>query len=203
MTNIFFDLDGTIINSQKRIYNLFCELCTKNHFSYNEYWQIKRNRINQKDFLKKYFNYSDEKAAEFKKIWLNKIEEEKRLKTDVILEGMEELLKKLSLKYDLYIVTNRQSKKITKKQIENLNINKFFKKIFVTEQKKIKKDIIDIPLNINDIFIGDTGEDIQTAKELGIKSIAISWGILNKEILEEYAPDVICEEVSELENYLL
>lgn len=203
MTNVFFDLDGTIINSQVRIYNLFCELCPENSFSYEEYWEIKRSRLNQKDFLIKYFNYSAEKTAEFKKNWLKKIEEEERLKSDLLTDDIRKLLEKLYLKYNLYVVTNRQSKNLTLKQLKELNIDKYFKKIFITEQKTTKINLIDIHLNNNDIFIGDTGEDIQIAKELGIKSIAISWGTLNREILEEYVPNIIVDEVSELEDYLL
>lgn len=202
MDNIFFDFDGTIINSQYRIYNLFCELCSENNFTYDQYWEIKRNRINQKDFLQKYFNYSSEKCSEFKEMWLAKIEEENRLKEDFLLEGIENKLQKLSQKYNLVIVTNRQNKNLTIQEIKNLKIEKYFKEILVTEQKKSKVELIkSYGYSPEDVLIGDTGEDIKTAKELGIKSCAVCWGIMNKKTISEYTPDIILDDIKELEMF--
>ena len=126
MVNIFFDLDGTLINSQQRLYNLFVELCPECKMTYEEYWEIKRQRINQKDFLKKYFNYSDEKCKEFHKLWLEKVEESERLDEDFLVDGVEDLLNKLSQKYRLYLVTNRQSKSLLIYELERLKIKNYF-----------------------------------------------------------------------------
>lgn len=205
--NIFFDYDGTLINSQKRIYKLFCELCPENNFSekkftYEEYWEIKRTRINQKDFLKKYFNYSDEQINEFKENWLEKIEEEQRLSEDKLIDNIDKLLEKLALNNNLYLVTNRQFKDLTIKQIKNFGLFDFFDKILITEQRTTKVDLIKNEVNVtpNDVFIGDTGEDILSAKGLGIKSIAASYGFLNKEVLAQYKPDLILDEVKDFDN---
>lgn len=200
--NIFFDYDGTLINSQKRMYKLFCELCLENNFSYQQYWDIKRTRINQNDFLKKYFNYSDEQIKEFKKSWMGKIEEENRLSEDEPVENIDKLLKGLSLENKLYLVTNRQFEDLAIKQIKNFGLFDFFDKILITEQRKTKVDLIkkEVRVTPNDVFIGDTGEDILSAKELGIKSIAVSYGFLNKEVLAQYKPDLILDEVKDFDN---
>lgn len=202
MANIFFDYDGTLINSQKRMYTLFCELCCENKFTYEEYWEIKRQKINQKEFLKKYFDYPDEKIAEFKKKWMEEIENENRLCQDTPVENIGNLIKNLSEKHKLYIVTNRQSKEFTVQQLKNFGWFDFFDKILVTEQKKTKTELIkeNVIVSEKDIFIGDTGEDILTAKELKIKSIAVTYGILNKEAIEYYKPDLIIQEVKDFDN---
>ena len=83
MVRFFCDFDGTLIDSQKRLYDLFCELCPESKMSYNEYWKIKRNRITQKDFLRKYFKYDDAKISLFHKLWLQKVEEKKRIESDI------------------------------------------------------------------------------------------------------------------------
>ena len=200
MVNIFFDFDGTLINSQHRLYNLFIEFCPECKMTYEEYWEIKRQRINQKDFLKKYFSYSDERCGEVHRLWLEKVEEPERLKQDFLNEGIEEELKNLYKKYNLYIVTNRQSKELTIKETETLGIKKYFKEILVTEQKKTKEELIreNIKFSSEDILIGDTGEDIKCAKALGIKSAAVGWGILNEKILKEYKPDCLIYNMEEV-----
>ena len=249
MVNIFFDLDGTLINSQQRLYNLFVELCPECKMTYEEYWEIKRQRINQKDFLKKYFNYPDEKCAEIHRLWLEKVEEPERLKQDYLVDGVVEILEKLyntplppsgtspaggtdipptptyagtspargadmsflekwhempkGVKYNLYIVTNRQSKELTIKEIETLGIKKYFKDILVTEQKKTKEELIreNIEISKDDILIGDTGEDIKCAKALGVKSVAVSWGILNENVLKEYQPNYLVYSIKDVTVY--
>lgn len=203
MRNIFFDFDGTLINSQYRQYYLFKELCPEFDMNYDEYWAIKRKRINQTEFLKKYYNYDDDKILNFKKQWLTKIEEEERLNQDFLIDGILNILINLSKIHNLYIVTNRQSRQLAIKQIENLNITHFFKQIFITEQNKTKVELIKHIAAKGDFLISDTGEDINCAKQLGINSIAVSWGILDKDILKEYEPTKIIEKVTEIESCII
>ena len=205
MANIFFDLDGTLINSQQRLYNLFIELCPECKMSYEEYWKIKRGRISQKEFLEKYFHYPIERYKTFHKLWLERIEEAERLRQDFPEKGMFDVLKELSKKHLLYIVTNRQSEELTLKELNDLNIRHFFCGVLVTEQKKTKSQMIkeNVKYSSKDFVIGDTGEDIKTAKELGLNSVAVTWGILSEDILKEYKPDKIVREVSEIGSYFV
>ena len=46
--NIFFDLDGTLIDCSWRLYNLFQELNSASKLSYEKYWEINRHRTIQK-----------------------------------------------------------------------------------------------------------------------------------------------------------
>ena len=205
MGNIFFDLDGTLINSQHRLYNLFIELCPKCSFSYEKYWEIKRKRITQKEFLKKYFDFEDEEYLKFHKIWLDEVEKPQRLKQDFLYDGISKVLKNLSKSHKLYIVTNRQSKELTVKETHDLGINEYFCDILVTEQKKTKIELIkeNVKYVPEDVMIGDTGEDIKTAKALNIKPVAVSWGILDEEILAGYNPEKILRRVDEIEGYFI
>lgn len=200
MSNIFFDFDGTIINSQNRLYKLFCELCPENTFSFNEYWNIKRNYITQKEFLKKYFMYSDDKIEIFRKNYLEKVEEPDRMKEDYPVKGIEKIFQELVKKYILYLVTNRQNFDLTINELHQFGWLKYFKEVLVTRQKTTKLELIlqKVPVASADIFIGDTGDDIKTAKALGIISVAVTWGVLNGEVLCSYTPDYLISEVDEL-----
>lgn len=200
MPKFFFDLDGTIINSQERLYKLFCELCPENRFSYTEYWEIKRTHCTQKDLLKRYFGYNETQIVNFNIKFKEMVEEEYRLAQDVPIYGVSDVLFYLHQKYRLFIVTNRQNRHLTIQQISRLGWFSLFEKILVTEQKISKEDLIlnNITTSSNDWMVSDTGEDIKTAKKLGIKSIAVTWGILNKNVLEGYSPDLLIDDVNEL-----
>ncbi len=204
--NIFFDFDGTLIDCRIRLYNLFIELVPESNFTFDEYWEIKRRRIDQKKLLMGTFNYSEEDVKNFKIKWLNKVEEKERLKSDTPFQFSKIILEKLHLKYNLFVVTNRQSKQLVIGQIKSYGWSSFFQKILVTEQLQTKEELIksNCQVSSEDYFIGDTGEDILTGKSLGIKTIAVASGFLNNEILKEYEPDIILNGIEELyENNIL
>lgn len=201
--HVFFDFDGTIINSQKRMYNLFCELCPKCKMSYDEYWEIKRQKVLQPDFLKKYYEYSEDEINNFKKNWIEKIEEPKRISEDFVITGMDGVVKKLSENYSLVLVTHRQFKELVTQQLSDFGLIKYFDKVLVTEQKISKENLIRQNIeNINedDIVIGDTCEDVMLAKTLKVKSIAVTHGFLNEDVLMNYTPNFIVREVKDFDK---
>lgn len=202
MANILFDLDGTLINSQHRLYNLFVELCPECELTYDEYWRIKREGVTQKDLLNQYYNYDYSRCLQFKKLWLEKIEEPFRLEQDFLVEGIEQVLNIAKLKHSLYIITNRQSNKHTINEIELLGIKHYFKGILVTEQKIDKADLIgnSIPIRYDDVLVGDAVEDIEYAKKLGIISCAVSWGITSYNRLINHSPYIaVCNNLELLD----
>jgi phosphoglycolate phosphatase len=50
---------------------------------------------------------------------------------------------------------------------------------------KIDKDLC--------VYIGDETRDIQAAKEVGLESIAVSWGYNTLDILSTYEPTYLCK----------
>lgn len=199
---IYLDFDGTLINSQGRLYRLFKELCPKCDLTEDEYNEIKRSRVSQKKLLQDRYSYTDEQIAVFHQNWMEKVEEEDRVEFDFPYAGVTEALEKLSKNNDLYLVTNRQRKDLVRCQIEKFGWVKFFKDLLITEGKTSKAELIrsaTSPLPC-DVLIGDTGDDIKCAKELGVHSIAVAWGILNKEVLSEYAPDFIAERIKDFDH---
>src|SRR5574344_1964758 len=176
MRKIFFDLDGTLIDSSERLYKLFNDLVVASKFSKSQYWELKRNKINHKMILEKYFPDLD--FDKFNNIWLENIEKMEYLALDKLKESTLEVLKKLSDEFELYIVTARQNKENLVKEINLLQINQFFENILVTESKYSKEDLIRKNCQISpyDILIGDTGFDIKTGKALSIKTCAITDG---------------------------
>lgn len=199
--NIFFDLDGTILDSRERLFRLFQHLTGHKEFSFDEYWDFKRSKINHATILTRKFGYSKEQISDFEKQWMELIEQPEWLSFDKPFKGVKEYLIKLKDKHTLYIVTARQSEDAAKRQIEDEGMSYIFREILVTYQKTDKATLIRsvIPqLSPKDWMIGDTGKDIETGKELGIRTAAVLSGFLNKTMLEPYHPDIIADCVTHL-----
>lgn len=196
--NIFFDFDGTLIDPRRRLYQLFQELVPPSKLTFDEYWDIKRKRTDQQKLLTEWFDFTPEQITVFKKNWMDKVEEENRIAQDTPFDGVGDLLQNLLQNgYALSLVTARQNPDFVVGQLKKFGWQDFFAHVLVTRQKDKKESVIrnKVSLHENDVFIGDTGEDIYVAKTLEIKSIAVSSGFLSAEILKEYNPDYICESV--------
>ncbi|MBQ3311801.1 HAD family hydrolase [bacterium] len=198
-TNIFFDFDGTLVDASDRLYNLFINLIPECNFTKDEYWNLKRNKINHQDIIKKYFpSYDYEK---FNKNWLDLIESDEYLLYDKLYPDAVELLQNLSKNNCLYLVTARQSKNKLISELERFGILKYFTEVLVTEQKYTKKELIKPYLSGEDLMIGDTGKDINTGKELGMNTVAVTYGFLSESALQKYNPDKIISNLYEVVNY--
>ena len=198
--NLFFDLDGTLLDSKPRLYKLFQNLVPQSQLSYDEYWMLKQNKINHKQILCSNFQYSFEKYEKFERLWMKKIEEIDWLEIDKPFDGIIEYLKDLYQNHRVLIVTARQFEDLVIQQIKKLGLYSFVHEVLVTSQKVDKFDIIINNVNVspNAWFIGDTGKDIKTVKALGIRTAGVLTGFLNRSSLESYEPDIIVEKVTDL-----
>lgn len=198
--NIVFDLDGTLINSKPRLYNLFQLLVPSSTLSYDEYWAFKENKITHEKILANQFGYQEAAIAQFVKQWMDLIETPAFLALDTNFPGIHDTLAGLSEQAQLLVCTARQHRKPVLEQLERLGLLPFFSHVLVTERRHSKDDLIrhQCPeLNGNDWMIGDTGEDVKVGKSLQIKTCAVLSGFLNKQSLMPYAPDLILGSVNE------
>lgn len=199
--NIFLDFDGTLIDSRERLYTLFQELAPGSPLTFEEYWDIKRSRVDQQKLLSERLSFTPEQITEFKSRWKAKVEEEARLLQDRPLSGVTDVLVRLKGEgHHLHLVTARQRPELVEMQLVRFGWREFFDHVLVTCQSESKENLVrrTVKFSTNDIFVGDTGEDISAAKELGLRSIAVTSGILSHEILKEYNPDFICESVGNI-----
>ena len=195
MRKIFFDLDGTLIDSKKRLYQLFQDLIPESKLSFDEYWKLKSHKVNHQTILSEQFPQYDFDA--FNQKWLSLIETEKYLKLDTVYPNVKEVLTALGRENELYVLTARQSKEMLYNQLDWLGLTPYFKEILVTENKQTKTDILKrFSLSFEDVLIGDTGHDIQTGKAAGLKTIAVSYGFLAEDVLNTYQPDKIVKQLN-------
>ena len=198
--NIFFDLDGTLVDSSERMYFLFCDLIPECTFTKEEYWSYKRDKITHQDIIKKFFPKYN--FGEFNIKWLSLIEKKKYLKFDKLYDFTIDLLE--SLKQNRYLITARQSKENLLEELESLKIIKYFNEIYVTENKFTKEDLFrNMKLDRNCILVTDTGKDIMMAKKVNLKTIGVTWGFMSKNKLIEYKPDFLIDRQGKLKEILV
>jgi len=202
--HIFFDLDNTLWdfenNSKKTIFELIQEFklsekcrCLpaafyKTYLLVNEdLWALYRKNAITKEQLRSsrftntmlYFGHDDQSLGLL-------LEENYILRSPQqkgLVEGTIEILEYLSNKYQLHIITNG-FKEIQYIKIENCNLKKYFKNIFISEEigcNKPNPGIFEFALNhlsalkSETIMIGDDWDaDILGAQQFGMKSIYFS-----------------------------
>lgn len=200
MENIFFDLDGTLLESRPRLYKLFQQMVPLSGLSFDEYWALKRNKTAHKEILRNLFNYQPIEINRFEADWLKQIELPEWLLLDEPFEGISDYLKALKKTHKVFIVTSRQSEKMAVEQMDRFGWLEVVDKLLVTGQVQEKYDLIknEVKVSSGDWLVGDTGKDIETGKRLGINTAAVLTGFLSREKLAEYEPDIIETEVTRL-----
>ena len=200
MAKIFFDLDGTLIHAQDRLYRLFQELAPAGALSFDEYWGLKRRQVGHAAILQERFGWAEAQIADFERAWLDLIEDPEWLALDHPFNGVDELLKILHGKHELYVVTARQHEDRAVRQIAGFGWRGLITRIFVTGRTMEKYDLIHGVLSTgpDDWYIGDTGMDIRTGKRLHATTVAVLSGFRDKAALERYEPDHIIDDVTAL-----
>ena len=196
--NIIFDLDGTLIDSRLRLYRLFQDLAPESVLSFEQYWELKRDKISNEAIISSRLRYNKDQVAAFVERWMNWIETPQYLMLDVGFTGMQAALVVLHEFADLHVCTARQLQAPVLSQLNCLNLMQFFDRVMVTEQNATKESLIKAHvknLSSSDWLVGDTGKDIQVGKSLGMKTCGVLSGFLSKKSLTSYSPDLILNSV--------
>jgi len=141
--------------------------------------------------------------------WLKRIEDKNYLKYDNLVPESPKVLSVLRNKADLILVTLRNSRKNLFWELDRLGLNNYFSQVLVGSPVKLKnktkliKDYIENNMGETKfIIIGDTEVDIFTGKELGMLTIAVTYGIRSREFLENLKPDFYLDKLSVLPEIL-
>lgn len=208
--NIYFDLDRTLwdfdTNTRKTFSDIYNKYRLNEYFQdfdiflniykdiNNDLWEEYRNNIISKDELSWRRFYDTLKTVNFvnRKMAISISEDYIKMSpenTD-LFPGTIELLEYLKPKYSVYIVTNG-FKEVQYKKIKNCKLNKYFDKIFTSEEigcKKPEKIFFEKvllqtgALPVNSLVIGDDLDiDIKGAKETGIDTVWFNPDRLKKE----------------------
>lgn len=207
---IFFDLDGTIVDSRE---------------AYYEAAEIAFHRIGQKlpeknvilDIprkLEKSQSISDVikgDLSEFLGAYFNAYYSLTMEKTKP-LRNIASTLETLSAKAKFALVTMRAfPKEKIIKELEKFNIAKYFTLVVTgldTEEPKPSPEALIKCVNVlnvrmcNCIIVGDSISDVRAGKAAGSKTVAVLSGLFSYQELLEENPDLIIEDVNSLPNFI-
>lgn len=198
--NIVFDLDGTLIDSKPRLYQLFLQLAPDSHLSYAQYWEFKKHKVSNEMILANRLGLGRKAIELFVKDWMGLIEAPELLALDANFPGMHETLARLRKRANLHVCTARQFRAPVLNQLERLDLLPFFNQVLVTEQQDSKEALIRRHVSgrtAQDWTLGDTGKDVQVGKLLKMNTCAVLSGFLNRTSLLAYEPDLILDSASD------
>lgn len=196
MKNIFFDLDGTVINSMEGIFNSI-------KYVIKSYNLKELDEKTLRTFIGPPLHPSfantflvDLKTADMYVAKYREYYSKTGIFEFSLYDGMKEMLKSLSEKYDLFITTSKPTK-YAKMILEKEDILRYFKFVSGSEADKpdnTKSQVVNyviekFQLNKSDcVLIGDTKFDGEGAKESGIDFYGVSFGFGTSEELLKYNP---------------
>lgn len=211
----FLDLDGPILDVSEKYYRAYADSLMElgaDVLEKSDYWESKRRRIPDEQILAK--TGSAELLNDFKKRRLELIEDADLMKLDYVWPEVKEAYQILCSRVPAVLVTLRTHPDRVQRQLANLGISPWFDKVLAHsaitngERWQVKVNLInrlDIlkTARLEDcVFIGDTETDILAGQHLGMKTIAVSFGIRTRDILTGLKPDVIMDTPKALSTYL-
>lgn len=197
--NLIFDFDGTICDSIHSVVRVANDILVQK--------DLRKTNVSE---LKKIGLIGLIKSRNISLLKVHSIITKYRNRADSIYEtalpfnGIEKIINKLSRNHKLGIVTSNK-KVLVEKFLKKHKLSYFIfihseKNIF-GKDKRLRKIITRYKLNPKQTYyIGDETRDVEAAKKLGIKSIAVCWGAESKKLLEKSGPDFLVSEPAKLLN---
>ena len=197
---IIFDFDGTIIDSVMPTYKILNIIAED--FGYKKFSMdmglLKSKTVKQhlKDF-----KISPLKVPVMLKRWREELS--KQIESLAPFDGVKEMLRKLKeAGFSLVILTSNSEENVRK--FLSKNESELFDFIFsgsslFGKHVLLKKILKKYDLAMKDtIYVGDETRDVDAAKKIGMKVVAVSWGFESKNLIEQSKPDFLVETPEEL-----
>jgi phosphoglycolate phosphatase len=213
LSNIFFDLDGTLTDSKEGIIKCYQYALDKLNCA-NQAEVLENNIIGPplRVTFRRFLNTNDEALIE-KAVAIYR----ERFSTIGLFEnrvyaGIPEMLSALQAKsFNLYVVTSKP-KIFTDRILEHFQLAAWFTGIYGTELNGSfdnKSDLITFILKQRylhaeeTVMIGDKKEDIIAGKANRTKTIGVTYGYGTKQEISDAAPDYICGSPAEIQTIVM
>jgi len=199
---IFLDLDGTLIDVIERYWRIHCLLCCRagtQPFDRDRYWELKRQyRRESAIFAMVGVAGEVEQGLEEERIAL--LEHPDYLFFDTLIPSALQALRDLAQVADLVLVSMRHDRDRFLAQILGLGISSFFAALIARGTDRVAK--IDLVRRFSVTgpvaIIGDTEEDLETGRTLGIVSIGVSSGLGSRDALLACKPVAVVSNIGEV-----
>ena len=209
---IFFDLDGTLTDSQDGILNSFRSIFK--HFGIKEpEYEVLRTYIGPPLVLTigHTLGFTGEKLQEAVKVFRSYYDNQGYMENRVY-KGIPEALQHLKALGCKLSVATSKPEHTAKKIMEHFDIAKYFDHIcgsLPDESRSKKTDVIEYAIKLNEItdrskllMVGDRKFDVEGAHQSGLKCAGVLFGYGSREEFEAAGADYIVENPEDLEKLL-
>lgn len=121
--------------------------------------------------------------------------------------GVIELIKNLKNKGNFLVVVSSDHPETILKEINEYGLENIFSEVITKVHDKFESVnalVQRYNLKLSETyFIGDSNHEVDVAKKIGIKSVAVTWGLCSQKRLESVNPDFLIRNIEDLENILL
>lgn len=204
---LFFDFDGTLIDCRSRYFQIYLYL-VKDIFTpltEEDYWEERRHGVTFENLLLQKHNAAE--TAFLKNQYVRMIEDKRYLCYDRLSINGIELLLNLQQRFNLVLVSLRQSRKNLIWQLERMHIRDLFNEILngcaaggdpvQTKRALIEKSMF-YKIPGGKVVIGDTEVDIASGKQAGCRTVAVCSGLRATHLLQKLSPDRLVQSLEEL-----
>ncbi len=211
MTNLYLDLDGTLLDVSERYYLIYRDIMTtlgQPVLNKAHYWECKRSKLPESQIVG--LTTADSSISSYyPEIRKSLLEDPQYLRFDrPVLPNLHLVLADLAKQHCLYLVTLRNNRTALNEQMKDMNLHHYFRAILSPPRASrlgasswmLKSWLIrDIGwVRQRGTIVGDTEADILAGKELCFRAYAVLSGLRKKDFLAGLSPDALIHDVSEL-----
>ncbi len=203
---VLFDLDGVIINShevqKKALEVAYRKYCGEGEVPYEAFFRLSGDSLENifatmglpQEMTERYRQYSREHIEDI-----------------VFHERFLDIFDYLNQMEVKCVLCTGKERKRTLTTLQYFNIDHYFSKVICSDDVKRPKpdpESIEVVKNLLQadieqlLFVGDGINDIRCARNADVKSVAVTWGDLPRDLLEPEKPDVLVNCIDELFYYL-
>lgn len=202
LSAIFFDLDGTLVDSSIGIHNGFT-------YAFEQLGVPSPDTKTIRSFMGPPLETSFSSCLPADQIELaiqlyRSYYKKKGVYEAQLFPQIKDLLTELAKQYPLYITTTKNTPTAID-MTSNFEINQFFDGIYGSSPQALHKaDVIRQALTAhnlapeNVVIVGDTKFDMIGAQETGIKKLAVTWGFGDEKDLMTYQPDWVAHQPTDI-----
>jgi len=206
LSAIFFDLDGTLVDSSVGIHNGFT-------YTFEQLGVPSPDAKTIRGFMGPPLETSFASCLPADQVetaiqLYRSYYKEKGVYEAQLFPQIKNLLTELAQQYPLYITTTKNTPTAID-MTSNFEINQFFDGIYGSSPQALHKaDVIRQAITTHDlapekvVIVGDTKFDMIGAQETGIKKLAVTWGFGDETELMTYHPDWIAHHPIDILQHL-
>lgn len=186
---VAFDLDGTLLDSANRHKIVLDDILRKFGLEINtaDLIESKRGGKNTYNFLLDK-GITPNVAKKIHSIWIKNIECDKYLALDSLYPNALNMLEQYGKNHNLILITARSRKTATLNQLKALDIDKYFKKIYIvsTKSNTAKEKAKYLKLENANLMIGDSEVDFEASKIANVAFKFTESGFRSAEFMRNF-----------------